>query len=176
MPDQVFVFLFEIQYAPENRKIQANYIPILFPQGLFLLPSNVRVFVDLLVSGGWDKKLKAWDIRVPSPLVYEIDLPDKVYAMDLCDGKLVVAMAGRHIYVYDMTCLPTCMQKRDSSIKYQTRAVRCFSDAQGKIQVYIENNMCMYTACMRSVCMCILVVVFRVSMWLHRRSGLCGLL
>ncbi|CAM6031474.1 unnamed protein product, partial [Sphagnum compactum] len=72
-----------------------------------------------------------WDVR-SNTLVCSIDQPDKVYSMDLSSSpeRLVVAMAGRHIDVYDLRHLPGCMQKRESSLKYQTRSVKWFSDGQ----------------------------------------------
>ena len=66
----------------------------------------------MIISGGWDNKLRAWDARLPAErrCVADVDLPGKVYSMSLSpsspeggDGrgrKLVVAMSGRAVHVY----------------------------------------------------------------------------
>ena len=36
---------------------------------------------NLVVSGGWDGKLKFWDTRSPNPAGV-LDLPERVYGMD----------------------------------------------------------------------------------------------
>lgn len=87
----------------------------------------------LLISGGWDSQFKVYDTRLSNPVVDSIPVPDRVYAMDLSpEGRLVVAMAQRHIHVYDMKKLAVPLQKRESSLKYQTRTIRCAPSGEGK--------------------------------------------
>lgn len=83
----------------------------------------------LLFTGSWDRTVGVWDER-SSDLgsIKRLQVPDKVYSMDICDGHnlLLVATAGRHIYLYDTRSLGQPLQKRESSLKYQTRSVKFF--------------------------------------------------
>ena len=87
---------------------------------------------NLVASGGWDRKLKFWDIRSPSNPVRVVDLPERVYAMDVCEDLLVVATANRHILAYNMTGGMLREQyRKESSLKYQTRCITAFPDRKG---------------------------------------------
>lgn len=91
----------------------------------------------LLFTGSWDKTVCAWDERsAPSSArIASLPVPDKVYSMDICDDRnlLLVATAGRHIYLYDTRSLHQPLQKRESSLKYQTRTVRFFGATQDEV-------------------------------------------
>ncbi|KAE8716727.1 Mitotic checkpoint protein BUB3 [Hibiscus syriacus] len=63
------------------------------------------------VITGWDKTLKCWDPRV--------------------GNRVVVATAGRHVNVYDLRKMSQPEQQRESSLKYQTRCVRCYPNGTG---------------------------------------------
>lgn len=103
-------------------------------------------YSGLLITGSWDKTVKIWDPRSSNPLLHTIAQPERVYSMDLTGntnintGKLVVAMAGRWIYVYDMKKLPVPIQKRESSLKYQTRCVKCSPSGESFICTSIEGR------------------------------------
>lgn len=85
---------------------------------------------NLVVSGGWDRKLKFWDTRSPQPAgVFE--LPERVYAMDVRENLLVVATAGRHVMIYDVTSQPKEFARKESPLKFQTRCIACFPDSTG---------------------------------------------
>lgn len=118
-----------------------------------------REDTGLLISGGWDRMVKIWDPRSPTPLVHSLEQPDKVYSMDLTSlpstanlrsgppfafgshpGKLVVATAGRWIQVYDLRKLPLPVQQRDSCLKYQTRCIRCSPTWDGFLLSSIEGR------------------------------------
>jgi mRNA export factor len=90
----------------------------------FLRSSNI------VVSGGWDAKLKFWDMRSPNP-VGVLDMPERVYGLDVRDNLLVVATAGRHILTYDVRGQPVEHSRKESPLKYQTRCVACFPDGTG---------------------------------------------
>eukprot|EP00897_Mesotaenium_endlicherianum_P010726 jgi/Mesen1/9682/ME000680S09083 len=80
-----------------------------------------------VVTGGWDHTLRCWDPRGPfggSPAVASGQLPDRAYSMSLVDHTLVVATAARHVWVYDLRRMPHPEQRRESSLKYQTRCGR----------------------------------------------------
>eukprot|EP01048_Picozoa_sp_COSAG05_P007036 COSAG05_NODE_482_length_9373_cov_198.471318_4_plen_363_part_00 len=104
-----------------------------------------------VVSAGWDKLLILSDPRAPplprgSPANANnamAELPDKAYTLALSDNRIVVGMAGRHIYVYDVRNLSEPEQRRESSLKYQTRCIRCTPDGQGFGVSSIEGRVAM---------------------------------
>ena len=51
--------------------------------------------------------------------------------MSLVGHRLVVATAGRHVNVYDLRNMSQPEQRRESSLKYQTRCVRCYPNGTG---------------------------------------------
>lgn len=103
-------------------------------------------YSGLLITGSWDKTVKIWDSRSSNPLLHTITQPERVYSMDLTEttnmnaGKLVVAMAERWIYVYDMKKLSVPIQKRESSLKYQTRCIKCNPSGESFICTSIEGR------------------------------------
>jgi hypothetical protein len=50
--------------------------------------------------------------------------------MSLCGEKFVVGLAGRKVYVWDLRNMGYVHQRRESSLKYQTRCIRCFPNKQ----------------------------------------------
>lgn len=60
--------------------------------------------------------------------------------MSTCGEKLVVGTAGRKILVWDLRNMAYVNQRRDSSLKYQTRAIRCFPNKQGFVLSSIEGR------------------------------------
>jgi cell cycle arrest protein BUB3 len=90
---------------------------------------------DILITGGWDSKLNVYDPRASTPLVASHQLPSRVYSMDTKNDKLVVAMAERNVYVYDVRKLEEPEQKRESALKYMTRKVACMTDGKGQYRV-----------------------------------------
>ena len=65
---------------------------------------------------------------------------EKVYTMSVCGEKLVVGTAGRKILVWDVRNMSYTLQKRESNLKYQTRAIRCFPNKQGFVLSSIEGR------------------------------------
>lgn len=96
------------------------------------------VFVIILgqvITGSWDKTLKCWDPRGASgqerTLVGTYAQPERVYSLSVVGNRLVVATAGRHVNVYDLRNMSQPEQRRESSLKYQTRCVRCYPNGTG---------------------------------------------
>jgi cell cycle arrest protein BUB3 len=96
---------------------------------------NTRV----VVSGSWDKTIKLWDVRMVSP-VQTYAHPDKIYTMSGAGDKLIVGTAGRHVLVWDVRNMSTVLQRRESSLKYQTRCIRAFPDNQSYVLSSIEGR------------------------------------
>lgn len=103
----------------------------------------------LLISGSWDSTLKLWDERMPcvstgkSICVGKFDQPDKVYTMCLSKGRVIVGTAGRHVLIYDLRKMNPAIQRRESSLKYQTRCIQAFPDGTGFALSSIEGRVAM---------------------------------
>lgn len=93
-----------------------------------------------LITGSWDKTLKCWDPRGASgqerTLVGTYPQPERVYSLSLVGNRLVVATAGRHVNVYDLRNMSQPEQRRESSLKYQTRCVRCYPNGTGNFNSF----------------------------------------
>lgn len=95
-----------------------------------------------MVSGSWDKTLKMWDVRAATACVATIAQPDKILGLSAgiasCSGTgggeiplLVVATQGRHVSLVDLRSPTVPMQKRESSLKCQTRCVAQMPSGEG---------------------------------------------
>lgn len=93
----------------------------------------------ILVSGGWDKKVKYWDLRTSNPIA-ELDTQDRVYTMDSKDNLLVVGTADRWINVVNLKEPQKWYKSVQSPLKWQTRVVSCFADATGFAVGSIEGR------------------------------------
>lgn len=91
---------------------------------------GVCIVVGHVVTGSWDKTVRCWDPRGGKG-VGTYSQPERVYSMSLVGHRLVVATAGRHITVYDLRHMQQAEQIRESSLKYQTRCVRCYPNGTG---------------------------------------------
>ncbi len=82
---------------------------------------SVKYLPDMscLVSGGWDKSYKVWDIRAGS-MVMDANLPDDVFAMDLQDQVGVFAIGPKGIAVYDMRNAQNPLKSFDSPHEVRT--------------------------------------------------------
>ncbi|KAI8055419.1 WD40 repeat-like protein [Syncephalis plumigaleata] len=96
--------------------------------------------VQLLATGSWDTSVRLYDKRDANRETHRVEQPSKVYAMDSVGHTLVVAMAGRHVNVYDVRSMDEPMQRRESSLKFQTRAIACMPDGEGYLSSSIEGR------------------------------------
>jgi len=94
---------------------------------------------NLVVSGGWDGKLKFWDTRSPNPAGV-LDMPERVYDLDVQGNLLAVALAGRHIKIYDVSQTPREVISKESPLKYMSRCIACFPDGSGYAVGSIEGR------------------------------------
>ncbi|EFE30375.1 uncharacterized protein ARB_02747 [Trichophyton benhamiae CBS 112371] len=110
----------------------------------------------LVVSASWDMTLhihKADGSASPAT----IPLPSKPFSLSVTPTKLVVAMASRTLHIYDLKSLVLFLeqsggqppahtlelepwQRRESSLKFMTRAVACMPDDAGYASSSIEGR------------------------------------
>ncbi|ODV63401.1 RNA export factor GLE2 [Ascoidea rubescens DSM 1968] len=94
---------------------------------------------QVIASASWDKTLKYWDSRSPSP-VSTINLPERCYTMDSQKKLLVVGCADRKICIIDLNDPTTIFREISSPLKYQTRVISCFNEGNGYAVVSIEGR------------------------------------
>ncbi|KAF8626414.1 hypothetical protein AX17_006581 [Amanita inopinata Kibby_2008] len=118
-------------------------------------PIKVVKWIDapqagILVTGSWDKTLKYWDLRSPTP-VATVQLPERCYTLDVQYPLMVVGTAERHIQIYNLTNPGTAYKSIQSPLKWQTRAVSCFTastnsgfavgSVEGRVAIqYVEDK------------------------------------
>lgn len=113
--------------------------------------------VNGIMTGSWDSTLKLWDPRSPrcsgtynqgekvifmsqKTIIILIIVNLQVYTMSTCGEKIVVGTASRKILVWDLRNMAYASQRRESNLKYQTRAIRCFPNKQGFVLSSIEGR------------------------------------
>ncbi|KAH0613195.1 uncharacterized protein H6S33_009575 [Morchella sextelata] len=94
---------------------------------------------EMLVTGSWDKTLKYWDLRQQQPAA-TVQMQERVYTLDVCQGLLVTGTADRHINVINLASPTTIFKTIQSPLKWQTRVVSCFPDATGFAVGSIEGR------------------------------------
>jgi len=80
-----------------------------------------------LMTCSWDKTLKFWDTRAPTPML-SIDLPERAYCADVEYPMAVVGTAGRGLIIYQLDGQPKEYKRVDPPLKYQHRCVSIFKD------------------------------------------------
>lgn len=96
---------------------------------------------NMIITGSWDKSIKIWDIN-SSECTAKQELPDKVFAMSSVESsyRLIVGIAGRHVYIYDVRMMKEPQQKRESSLKHQTRNIECHPNGEQYVVSSIEGR------------------------------------
>ncbi|CCH44635.1 putative WD repeat-containing protein [Wickerhamomyces ciferrii] len=111
-------------------------------QALTYIPNSKGI----LVSGSWDKSIQYLDCRSSnngsngSQTAFLTKLPEKVLALDATENNVVVAMTNRLVHIYDIRNPTSPSQIRESSLKYQTRSIKCMPNGKGYAQSSIEGR------------------------------------
>uniref|UniRef100_A0AAV2LHG6 Mitotic checkpoint protein BUB3 n=1 Tax=Knipowitschia caucasica TaxID=637954 RepID=A0AAV2LHG6_KNICA len=95
--------------------------------------------VNVMVTGSWDRSVRLWDPRTPCN-AGTFTQPEKVYTLSVAGDRLIVGTAGRRVLVWDLRNMGYVQQRRESSLKYQTRAIRAFPNKQGYVLSSIEGR------------------------------------
>lgn len=98
--------------------------------------------MNMVISGSWDKTIRFWNCQQPTP-VATLQLPERIYTMDVKYPLLVVGCANRHIVVYNLQTIqqnPNPHKALQTALKTQTRAVSCFPDRTGYAVGAIEGR------------------------------------
>ncbi|KAI9283154.1 WD40-repeat-containing domain protein [Sporodiniella umbellata] len=94
---------------------------------------------NVLVTGSWDSTLRLWDPRVQGH-IHEIDLPYKVFSMDMVQFTLAVAMAERRIQTFDLRQLTPIGTDHPTTLKYMLKSIRLMPNARGLACSSIEGR------------------------------------
>jgi cell cycle arrest protein BUB3 len=115
----------------------------------------------LLISASWDSTLHIHRTGANPGVVTRLELPSKPFSLSLSPSKLVVAMAARALHIYELSALASLAakapsspasttvpltstlepwQRRESSLKFMTRAVACMPDDSGYASSSIEGR------------------------------------
>ncbi|KAF2351434.1 WD40 repeat [Trinorchestia longiramus] len=95
--------------------------------------------LNVVVTGSWDNSVKVWDPRQQRE-VGTHQQNYKVYTMGMCGDRVVVGTANRRVLIWDLRNMAHPQMRRDSSLKYQTRCIRCFPNKQGYVVSSIEGR------------------------------------
>jgi mRNA export factor len=96
---------------------------------------------NIVVSGGWDRKLKFWDPRQSSGTPAGVlDMSERVHALDVRGNLMAVATQDRQIVCYDVSGQPREIMRKESPLKYQTRSIAVFPDQTGFAVGSIEGR------------------------------------
>ncbi|KAJ2350846.1 mitotic spindle checkpoint protein Bub3 [Coemansia sp. RSA 2618] len=97
---------------------------------------------NMLMSGSWDRTLRAWDCRAQAGAaqIAKLDVDERIYSMSARDTLLVVALAGRKILIYDTRKLDAPREVRESSLKFPTRCVKLMPSGQGFVCSSVEGR------------------------------------
>ncbi|KAI4586909.1 hypothetical protein MJG53_004696 [Ovis ammon polii x Ovis aries] len=95
--------------------------------------------VNVMVTGSWDQTVKLWDPRTPCN-AGTFSQPEKVYTLSVSGDRLIMGTAGRRVLVWVLQNMGYVQQRRESSLKYQTRCIRAFPNKQGYVLSSIEGR------------------------------------
>jgi len=99
--------------------------------------------LSVLCTGSWDKTLRYWDCRQSTPAAV-VNVPDRVYCMDVIFPLAVVATAERHVLIYNLQNPKQEFKRLQSPLRYQSRSLACFPDKKGFALGSIEGRVAIH--------------------------------
>ncbi|KAG5642716.1 hypothetical protein DXG03_002292 [Asterophora parasitica] len=104
----------------------------------------------VLATGSWDKTVKYWDMRSPTPVI-TVNLPERCYAFDAQFPFVVAGSADRQIQVFNLANPQTPYKTLTSPLHGLTRVISCFTatsthgfaigSVEGRVGIqYIEDR------------------------------------
>lgn len=93
-----------------------------------------------IFTGSWDRTVSAWDPRQGASPVSVTLLDAKVFCLDVGVDTLVVGASDRHVHIYDVRKLTKPIERRESSLKHQLRAVQVGLGQRGYVSSSIEGR------------------------------------
>eukprot|EP00943_MAST-04B_sp_MAST-4B-sp1_P006250 g6250.t1 len=95
--------------------------------------------VHAVVTAGWDKFIKYWDIRQQQPAI-QVQLPERAYCMDTKGQMLVVGCSNKNFNVYNLNNPQQPVKTCATKLKSQPRCVSIMNDLQGFCTGSIEGR------------------------------------
>ena len=95
--------------------------------------------LNMLVTGSWDKTLKYWDLRSPTPAA-SVQMAERVVSMDVKYPLMVVATGDKKISIFRLDQPTKPYRTMDSPLSFQTRAVKAFHSKRYFMIASIEGR------------------------------------
>ena len=99
--------------------------------------------LGLVFSGSWDKTVCAWDPRSKN-MVSQTHVEGKCFGLSLSHvaQKVVVADSEQNVSIYDVRSMGSKppLSTKKSSLKHQTRCLKCFPDGRGYALSSVEGR------------------------------------
>lgn len=84
---------------------------------------------------------------------------------------MLLFKAGRRVMVWELRNMSYVQQRRESSLKYQTRCIRCFPNKQGKL--YFYSSLLTVSMDPKQNKACILMSHRAFQYWLYAPFNIC---
>jgi cell cycle arrest protein BUB3 len=98
-------------------------------------------FSSSLATGSWDRSLKIWDPRSSTSETASLQLPERVFAMDICENTVLLGLGDGSLHAYDIRSVDVGpFLSRPSTIGHQIRCLRMFEKGAAVLIGSIEGR------------------------------------
>lgn len=98
----------------------------------------LKLGIDLVITCGWDKKIKFWDARSATSVGCLDNLSDEVESMSLSGSQLMIAV-GTSVHKHDLRNLQS-VQAKQSFMDIRIKCIRPILDSAGMTRVVHCNH------------------------------------